>query len=102
DQHLEPVARARREPMRSDELRTRIQGGLPADPSQAAAMMSSSRALDGVPEGRVDTSERARETRRCTNGRGDAATHAEDGMSVSFPRSPLRKPRRMDRSARQA
>ena len=64
DQHLDPIARAGREPMRSDVRRTRIQGGLPADPSQATAMMSSHRALDRVPEGRVDTSERVRETRR--------------------------------------
>ena len=50
--------------MRSDVRRTRIQGGLPADPSQATAMMSSHRALDRVPKGRVDTSERVREARR--------------------------------------
>ena len=63
-QYLDAVGQSRRERVRSNVCRRRIQGPLPADPPQATAMMSAHRALNRVSEHGVDASERVRETRR--------------------------------------
>jgi hypothetical protein len=47
-QYLDPIALTRRERLRSDVRRGRIQGTLPADPPQATAMVPSHRSLDRV------------------------------------------------------
>jgi hypothetical protein len=71
-QHFDVIACAWRKGVRSDVRRGRIQGALPTDSPQAAAMMEAHGALDRVAEGRVDTPERFHSRRSVRSRRGSS------------------------------